>query len=582
MLQYKCTYTLKGAKIMLKLLKNLKISTTILFMSILSIVFMSIIGAFAFINLGTINSNLTNMYKNNLQPIAKIGQIRGDFLNMRLETLTALSVYSSSLDSNITKYISRTDSSIKGYQNDTLDNYETKTFAQFTDYYKQYLNHWNQIKEKLVKGQPADETDRSTLNSIGSLAEEKLAMIRDYNEKQAETVNISSNSLYTNTFKVMIYIFAACVLLSFGTSFFIIRVIKNSSKEMIQTMEIVADGDFTLELDTDRKDEFGLMQKSLYKTVNNISTMLKAIKTKSQAIDFQSEGLSSISEEMSSSAENVSASITQVASGASSQAQELVSITMTLNDFSEKLEAMIGAIKNIGTYTEGVNSIAIESNVDMETLISSISKVSTSFKEFSTTIVKLSSDIAKINEITNFINGISEQTNLLALNAAIEAARAGEAGRGFSVVADEIRKLAEQSKVSAGNINSLISGVSNNSSAMIKTTDAMNLELDNQVNIINTAIASFKKILVSVNSIIPQIDEVTTSAMSINSAKNSIIDKIEASSSIAQEVSSASEEIAASSETMSSSSSEVAASAQALSKMTSEMMEQVSNFKLNN
>jgi methyl-accepting chemotaxis protein len=567
-------------KVMHKLLKNLKISTTIFFMSILSVVFISVIGALGLINMRTINNNMTLMYKDNLQPIAQIGVIRGNFLNMRIESFSAMITYSGSAESNVTKYIGKTDESIKVYQSGHLDSNETQTFEQFTSYYKQYLDQWEQINSKLKKGQSADLTDRSTLNSIGTLAEQKLSQLRDYNEKQADQVNNSSSVLFSNTFKLALAIFIFCVVFFITASIFVIRTIKNSAKEMIQSMEVVADGDFTIQLDTNRTDEFGMMKKSLAKTIANVSDMLKNLKDKSQIIDSQSRNLSLISDEMSSSAENVASSVSQVASGAGSQAEEMIVITETLNEFSNKLENMVQAITDIDSYTKGVSSTANESNEKMETLIASVNKVSSSFKDFEGSIASLSSDINKINEITNFINSISEQTNLLALNAAIEAARAGEAGRGFSVVADEIRKLAEQSKTSSETINSLIRGVSGNSSSMVKTTEVMSFEVNNQVLIINAAIASFKTIISSVNSIIPQIDQINTLAYSINEDKSSIMQKVEASSSIAEEVSASSEEISAASEEMSSSSEEVAASALALNDMTKEMMEQVNKFKL--
>jgi methyl-accepting chemotaxis protein len=566
---------------MSKLLKSLKISTTIFLMGIFSIVFISLIGILGFNNMKTINNNMKHMYETNLQPIAKLGIIRANFLNMRIESFNAIIGYSSSIESNVNQYITKTDDSIKNYEKASLNSYESKTIADFKEYYTQYLKQWDIIKEKLIKGDVVDITDRSALTSSGSMAEDKLSQLRDYNEKQAATVSASSNAIYSNTFNTMLIIFTTCVILFLVICYLITKIIKKSANEMITSMEIVAEGNFTVELDTTRTDEFGLMKKSLSKTIDNISNMLKDIKEKSNTIDIQSKSLSSISEEMASSSENVSTAITQVASGTSSQASELITITATLNEFAVKLGNMVQSIKNIDSDAKGVHSIANESNSNMEFLIDSVNKVSSSFKDFALKISSLSADINKINEITNFINSISKQTDLLALNAAIEAARAGEAGRGFSVVAEEVRKLAEQSKASSANINSLIRGVSGNSTSMITTTEAMNSELENQVNIINTTVASFKKIIASVNSIIPQIGAINSAALSINNDNNSIVDKIEAASAIAEEVSASSEEISASSQEMSSSSGEVAVSAQALSDLTKEMMDNINKFKLN-
>jgi methyl-accepting chemotaxis protein len=123
----------------------------------------------------------------------------------------------------------------------------------------------------------------------------------------------------------------------------------------------------------------------------------------------------------------------------------------------------------------------------MKLLINSVNIVSSSFKDFIKKIEMLNKNIVQISDITTLINGIAEQTNLLALNAAIEATRAGESGRGFAVVADEIRKLAEQSQTSSKNIESLISGISREANIIIKTTDGLNNELNNQVEVMKSA-----------------------------------------------------------------------------------------------
>ncbi len=365
----------------------------------------------------------------------------------------------------------------------------------------------------------------------------------------------------------------------------IIYILSNSISKGIKLtskhLDILAEGNLSEEMSTkylEAKDEIGVMTNAMKSMQESLRTMIRKIKENSSSINGQSENLSSISEEIANVSQNVTEAISEVAKGTSNQSEELIHITEILDEFSDKLSEMVGEIQVVDSNSREISLMANDSSSEMNGLNQSVINVSNSFKEFNNKIKSLGNDINEINEITSLINSVAEQTNLLALNAAIEAARAGEAGKGFSVVAEEIRKLAEQSKDSSENISKLISVISSNAETIVKESIVMDGEMVNQAKIIDNSITSFKKIIQAVDKVIPKIEVVKSSADKIENDKNVILTKINGLSSISVEVSASAQEISASSEEMNASTEEVASSAQILSNMTNQMIEEVNRF----
>lgn len=348
-------------------------------------------------------------------------------------------------------------------------------------------------------------------------------------------------------------------------------------------MENIGDGDFTKSIDgkyLKKKDEIGQMCNTLQKTQNDIGALISEIKDGSNEIENNATNLAALSEELTALTHSVAISINDITEGTGRQALNLSDIVTVVNNFGEKINAVATRISKIDSMSKEINDKAIDSNRDMKILISSINTFNEKFLEFSRNISHMNVDIKNVTDITSLISNIAEQTNLLALNAAIEAARAGEAGRGFSVVAEEIRKLAEGSKTSSQKINEIINNLLKKTNTIVRETENMNLELENQKVNVESSINAFTKISDSVEEITPIVEEISDKFGEIEKDKEEILRTIEDITALAQEVSASSQEISASMEGLSGSSEEVAASSQILTNRTNDMKEKINVFKI--
>ncbi|MBV7274351.1 methyl-accepting chemotaxis protein [Clostridium sp. PL3] len=553
---------------MLGKLKSFKLKNLVTSLTISAIISTLIVGTFGYFNMKVLNKQVSDMYSQYLIPVADIGNIRSNFYQIKAtEDSKKSSAQIKSYRNNIDKYLS-------DLEKTKMDDQEIKYINDIKSSYSFFEKIWdgqatNLTTEDLKKIQDEESKIDASLKGLQSY-EEELAL------KNKELCAVADKA----SERLMIIIFALSLALVTIIAYIIILVINKSSEEMVTTLQQVAEGDFTVRLNSNEKNEFGLMNSALEKTILNVSDMIKSVKDNATNINVQAETLSSVSEEMASSSENVTLSVQEVSKSNEFQSGELLDINSKLKEFSNQIQSIVNSMKAIDGNSRNINTMANESDEKLEFLIESVNDLSTSFRDFTGKMNTLGVKIGKINDITNYINNISEQTNLLALNAAIEAARAGEQGRGFSVVAEEIRKLAEESKGSTQNISKLTVDIENDTSEIIAMTNLMNNKLIEQSKVVETSLDSFKQIISAVEIIIPEINEVTTSVSDLDEEKNTIAEKVSNTSSLAEEISAASEEMAAISEELSNSTSEVAKSASVLSSTIEGMISCVNKFRL--
>lgn len=294
-------------------------------------------------------------------------------------------------------------------------------------------------------------------------------------------------------------------------------------------VDTIAEGDFYTQVDNKfikGHDEISEICVSVSKAKTALGGMIESVRDNANVVRDGSLSLSEVAESLSGLTEEISTSIEEVSDNTNKQSSEFKKITNKLAEFGEEIGIVKNSIHLISKDVAGINNRSLKGTKDIEQLNEEIVNVNESFEKFAINIEYIQGDMKNVNAITDIINGISEQINLLAFNAAIEAASAGEAGRGFNVIASEVRKLSDKSKESARNIYTIINRLMNIINKLVEESRNMGSELEKQKEIIYNASSSFSEIAIAVDEITPKVSSIEKVFEDIGHNKDLIVDTV--------------------------------------------------------
>ena len=373
--------------------------------------------------------------------------------------------------------------------------------------------------------------------SVGATVEELTTVARAAVDTAVELQEVQLNRMeedYNSLVSVLLAVGAITLALSAGLAWWLVRSVTHPIRRMVAVANRVASNDLTVQVESDRGDEFGQLQAAFATMVTNLRELIRQI-------GEGATNIASSSEELATVTQRTSEGVKQQSDGTDQVATAMNEMVATVAEVAKSAEAAFEAARR-------ADEKATEGEEAVNETVTSVSKLNSQSNDVMEQLRSLQKDTDNIGSILEVIKSVADQTNLLALNAAIEAARAGEHGRGFSVVADEVRSLAQRTQDSTTEIETLISSLVTSAESSVSKMESGTALSEETLQTARRAGTTIREMAEAVEEIRQHNSQIATAAEQQTSVAEEINQNVTGIRDIADQSATSTEQVSASSE----------------------------------
>ncbi|AYC50128.1 methyl-accepting chemotaxis protein [Bacillus licheniformis] len=569
----------------MNLLRNIKIRSKLFVIIIISALALSIVGIQGVGGLSKLSKGSEMIYQDQLIPNQLFARLKANNLDLDTYKFELMVTKDSDRNETLQKNIKE-----KNEENNTLmekidqlklmDNVSEK-YESFKSEYKKLQDISSQMLSLAVKNENDKaydvylkemEPQRETVNQL-------IEDIQTLNADNAKTIYQRDSKEAGSIITLLIIVIAASLVLSISIGLLMTRLITKPIKDIQALFAETEQGDFTVKGTYQSKDELGLLTASFNKMVAGVRSIIETVGETSHQVASSSQELSASADESTKASEYISTTIQELAVGSDQQVESVENSRTVIKGMTEFAGRISSSAEKAAATADQTALMSLEGT-------KAIDKVSAQMQSINETVVSLSEAFKHLTErsneignITEVITSIAEQTNLLALNAAIEAARAGEQGKGFAVVADEVRKLAEQSAQSAEQITRLITIIQNDTKQTMNSVISATGEVKEGLVVVHEAGGAFQKIENSITEVVTQINDVTNLVKNLTAGTSEIETAISGVKEVAETAAGSTQTVSAATQEQLASMEEIAAASQILAQNAEELQHLIQKFK---